>query len=359
MPPDGLADQATLSSLVASGSRTILLSSSVLPDSRPETFTPDPVVRKNVSGTGVKLVAYDDTLRKVLGADTTDPGDALLAEQRFLAETAMITGEAPQKPRTVVITPPRRWTPSASFAKAVLTYTAKAPWLQPVRLGDAENTPPAGRTFQPQKDSSGLGKNYLRQVRDLGGQIDKFTSIFDPAVSDFTLGVPRAESSAWSGQSVRGKAMRHTLELQLGHTAAKVKVLNDGITLAGKSGRIPITISNGLDRGTVKVWLHAYSQNKTRLRVDAVDRMLTLEPGHKDQVTLNMTASANGVAYVNVELLTPDGNSFDGAHVVRVNATGYGRTALLITGVSLAVLFVGVAIRMVRRRAERAEESVE
>jgi hypothetical protein len=359
MPPDGLADQATLSSLVASGSRTILLSSAVLPDSRPETFTPDPVVKRNVAGTGVKLVAYDDTLRKVLGADTTDPGDTLLAEQRFLAETAMITGEAPQKPRTVVITPPRRWTPSAAFAKAVLNYTAKAPWLQPVRLGDAENTPPAGRAFQPQKDSSGLGKNYLRQVRDLGGQIGKFTSIFDPAVSDFTLGVPRAESSAWNGQSVRGKAMRHTLELQLQHTSAKVKVLNDGITLAGKSGRIPITISNGLDRGTVKVWLHAYSQNKTRLRVDAVDRMLTLEPGHKDQVTLNMTASANGVAYVNVELLTPDGHSFDGAHVVRVNATGYGRTALLITGVSLAVLFVGVAIRMVRRRAERAEESVE
>jgi Family of unknown function (DUF6049) len=359
MPPDGLADQATLSSLVASGSRTILLSSSVLPDSRPETFTPDPVVNKNVSGNAVKLVAYDDTLRKVLGADTTEPGGTLLAEQRFLAETAMITGEAPQKPRTVVITPPRRWTPSASFAKAVLTYTSKVPWLQPVRLSDAENTRPAGRTFQPQKDSSGLGKNYLRQVHDLSGQIGKFTSIFDPSVSDFTLGVPRAESSAWNGQSVRGKAMRHTLELQLDHTAAKVKVLNDGITLAGKSGRIPITISNGLDRGTVKVWLHAYSQNTTRLRVDAVDRMLTLEPGHKDQVTLDMTASANGVAYVNVELLTPQGKAFDGAHVVRVNATGYGRTALLITGVSLAVLFVGVAIRMVRRRAERAEESVE
>ncbi|MGH3373890.1 MAG: DUF6049 family protein [Actinoallomurus sp.] len=359
MPPDGLADQATLSSLVASGSRTILLSSAILPDSRTETFTPDPVVNRSVSGTAVKLVAYDDTLRRILGSDTTDPGETLLAEQRFLAETAMITGEAPQKPRTVVITPPRRWTPSASFAKAVLTYTAKAPWLRPVRLSDAENTHPAGRTLQPQKDSSGLGKNYLRQVRDLGTLIGEFTSIFDPAVSDFTLGVARAESSAWNGQSVHGKAMRRTLELQLEHTKAKVKVLNDGITLAGKSGRIPITISNGLDRGTVKVWLHVYSQNRTRLRVDAVDRMLTLEPGHKDQVTLDMTASANGMAYVNIELLTPDGRAFGGAHVVRVNATGYGRTALLITGISLAVLFVGVAIRMVRRRAERAEESVE
>ena len=358
LPPDGLADQATLSSLVASGSRTIVLSSSILPDARPGTFTPDPVANRVVSGTNVKLVAYDDTLRKILGEDTTEPGGTLLAEQRFLAETAMITGEAPQKSRTVVITPPRRWTPSATFAKAVLNYTAKAPWLRPVPLSDVE-TLPASRTFQPQKGGAGLSKNYLRQVRDLSTDVQRFTSIFNPPASDFTLGIPRAESSAWNGQSRRGKLVRDTLKKELGRSAAKIKVLNDGITMAGKSGRIPITISNGLDRGTVTVRLHAYSQNKTRLRVNSVDRTLVLEPGHKDQVTLDMKASANGMAYVNLELLNPAGESFGGPHVLHVRATGYGRTALLITGVSLAVLFVGVAIRVVRRRAERAEESVE
>jgi hypothetical protein len=359
LPPDGLADQATLSALVGSGSRTILLSSAILPDARPETFTPGPLVRKSVAGNEVKLLAYDDTLRKILGADTTEPGGSIVAEQRFLAETAMITGEAPQNPRTIVITPPRRWTPSAAFAKNVLTYTSKVPWLRPVPLSDAENGHVSGRTFQPEKDSPGLGKNYLKQVRDLGIRINHFTSIFQPATSDFTLGIPRAESSAWNGQSSRGKSQRRTLELQLDHSVAQIKVLNDDIRMAGRSGRTPITISNGLTRGTVIVTLHAYSQNNTRLRVNSVDRTLTLEPGHKDQVTLDMRASANGMAYVNLELLAPDGRAFGGAHVLRVNATGYGRTALLITGVSLAVLFVGVAIRVVRRRAERAEESVE
>lgn len=359
MPPDGLADQATLSALVASGSRTVLLSSAVLPDARPETFTPGPLVRRSIKGNDVKLLAYDDTLRKILGTDTAEPGGAVVAEQRFLAETAMITGEAPQNPRTIVITPPRRWAPSASFAKAVLSYTSKVPWLRPVPLSDAENGRASGRTFQPEKDSPGLGKKYLRQVRDLGTRIRQFTSIFQPPTSDFTLGVPRAESSAWNGQSSRGKSLRHTLELQLDHSAGKIKVLNDDITLAGKSGRIPITISNGLDRGTVVVTLHAYSQNGTRLRVNSIDRTLTLEPGHKDQVNLDLKASANGMAYVNLELLAPDHRAFGGPHVLRVNATGYGRTALLITGISLAVLFVGVAIRVIRRRAERAEESVE
>ncbi|MFB9830594.1 DUF6049 family protein [Actinoallomurus acaciae] len=359
MPPDGLADQATLSSLVAGGSRTILLSSSVLPDSRATTYTVDPVAHKTVSGTNVKLVAYDDTLRKILGTSTTEPGGTIIAEQRFLAETAMITSEAPQKSRTIVITPPRRWNPSPTFAKAVLNYTAKAPWLQAVPLAAAANTPPAGRVFQAQK-GSGLGKNYLHQVRDLRSRIQQFTSIFTPPTSGFTLGVARTESSAWNGQSRKGTRLRDTLTDELDRDIGKIKVLNDGITMAGKSGRTAITISNGLDYGTVVVRLRAYSQNKSRLRVDSVDRVLTLEHGHKDQVTLDMKASANGIAYINLDLLTPDGHPLGtGPHVLHVRTTAYGRTALLITGVSLAVLFVGVAIRVVRRRAERAEESVE
>jgi hypothetical protein len=359
VPPDGLADQATLSALVASGSRTIVLSSAIMPDSRFETFTPDPVVNKKVSGTGVKLVAYDDTLYKILDTDTQEPGGTLLGEQRFLAETAMITGERPQQSRTVVITPPRRWNPSSAFAKAVLTYTAKAPWLQAVPLSAAETVRPAGRVFQPQKGSPGLSKNYLRRAKDLSTDIRQFTSIFVPPASDFTLGIPRIESSAWNGQSRHGSDLRGTIEDELTAASNKVKVLNDGVTLVGKSGRIPITISNGLDRGTVTVKLHAYSQNKTRLRVDSVDRTLVLEHGHKDQVTLHMQASANGIAYVNLELLDPHGHALGGPHVLHVRATGYGRTALLITGISLAVLFVGVGIRVVRRRAERAGESVE
>ncbi|MCW2943343.1 MAG: hypothetical protein JWR24_60 [Actinoallomurus sp.] len=359
MPPDGLADQATLAALVASGSRTILLSSAILPDAQAQTFTPNPLVRKNVSGSNVKLIAYDDTLYKVLSADMSEPGKAVLAQQRFLAETAMITGERPQQSRTVVVAPPRRWSPDPVVAKTLLNYSAKAPWLQAVPLSGVEALRPVSRTFQPQKDDSGLSGSYLRQVKDLNGRIRQFNSIFQLSDSGLALGVPRAESSAWSGQSRRGAALRQTLDTELGQAAAKVKVLNNGITLVGKSARIPITISNGLSKGTVVVKLHAYSQNDTRLRVDGIDRTLTLDAGHKDQVTLDMKASANGLAYVDLELLAPDGRPFGETRVLRVRATGYGRTALLITGVSLAVLFLGVGIRVLRRRAERAEESVD
>jgi hypothetical protein len=357
-PPDGIADQATLTALAASGARTVLLSSAILPDLQAQTYTPDPLVRKNVSGKAMNLIAYDDTLRKVLDMDTSEPGGTVLAEQRFLAETAMITGEKPYDPRTIVITPPRRWDPSPAFAKAVLSDSSGAPWLRPVTLDNVESVKPVSRTFQPPKNTSGLSGTYLRQVRELDARIDRFTSILRPQESAFTLGVSRAESSAWNGHSRRGKALRQRLDAELKQDIGKIEVLNDGITLFGRSARIPITISNGLSDGTVVVTLHAYSKNDTRLRVNDVDRTLTLAPGHKDQVTLNMKAAANGPAYVGIELLTPDGLTFGDTHLLRVNASGYGGTALLITGVSLAVLFLGIGVRVLRRRAERAEESV-
>jgi hypothetical protein len=358
MPPDGLADQATLAALAASGARTALLSSAILPDAQAQTFTPNPRVDKNVSGNRMKLIAYDETLRKVLSADTGEPGTAVLAQQRFLAETAMITRELPNRSRTVVVTPPRRWNPDPAFAKNLLSYS-RTPWLQPVTLNDVEALKPVNRTFQPQKDSSGLSASHLRQVKDLSGRIRRFASIFQSADSGFALGVPRAESSAWSGRSWRATALRQTLNTEFGQATAKVRVLNHGITMAGKSAPVTLTIANGLSSGQVKVRLHAYSQNDTRLRVQGGDHTLILDAGHKDQVTLNMKASANGVAYVNLQLLAPDGRPFGDTRVLQVRATGYGRTALLITGISLAVLFLGVGIRVVRRRAERAEESVD
>jgi Family of unknown function (DUF6049) len=356
MPP-GDIDQQTLADLVANGARTIVLNSGILPDAQTQTFTSDPLVRRIISGTDVRLIAYDDTLRDVLSTDTNRPGAAFLAEQRFLAETAMITGEVPHHPRTVVVMPPRRWNPDPRFARDLLSYSSKAPWLHAVSLHDVEALRPGGRAFQPRRQTPGLTGGYLRNVRSLSGRIGLFTSIFQPPASGFTLGPARAESSAWVGQPRRGRALRKALDSELSRAAGKIKVLNDGITMAGKSARIPITISNGLARGTVAVRLRASSQNDTRLRVEGEDRTLVLEAGHKEQVTLNMKAAANGPAYVNLDLLAPDGRPFGETRVLVVRATAYGRTALVITGVSLAVLFLGVGFRILRRRGNGTEKS--
>ncbi|GAB3957520.1 DUF6049 family protein [Actinoallomurus acanthiterrae] len=360
VPPDGLADQQTLTNLVKAGAHTILLNSTVLPHPN-QNYTADPVARKQVGGQNVKLVAFDDTINKVLATDTDEPGGVALAEQRFLAETAMVTNERPYAPsRTVVIVPPRRWEPGPVFAKDLLYLSAHAPWLKEISLGSVERQPAQPRTFQPQKSQNGLSKRYLGQVKDLGDEVGRFTNVFEPPASGFTLGVTRLESSAWNDQTRAGSKLRQTLDNELRSAQSKIRVLKPSLDLAGKSGQVPITVSNELEHGTIKVRLRATSQNAARLRVEGPgpkQSEITLEAGHKETVNLYMKAAANGPAYVNIDLLGPDDQPITQPLMLQVRATAYARTALLITGISLAVLFVGVGYRVIRRRGEEAEDT--
>ncbi|GAA0347480.1 DUF6049 family protein [Actinoallomurus spadix] len=358
VPPEGPVDQRTLTDLVKAGAGTILLNSTVLPNLQAQNHTPDPVAQKRIDGKNVKLVAYDDTINKVLAAETDEPGGVALAEQRFLAETAMITNEQPYNPRTVVVVPPRRWSPGATFAKDLLQLTQHAPWMRPVQLRTALKQKPEPRTFLPQKGQTGLSKRYLKPVHDLRREAWRFDMIFQPPASGFTLGALRLESSAWGDQTRTGLRLRQTMESRLSTAQNKIKVLNDHFDLAGKSGQVPITVSNELEQGTVKIRLRAVSQNDTRLHVEgpgSKQSEITLEAGHKETVNLYMKAAANGPAQVYLQLLGPDDQPFTTTRVLQVRATAYGRTALLITGISLAVLFVGVGYRVIRRRGDEAE----
>ncbi|MCO5995101.1 DUF6049 family protein [Actinoallomurus rhizosphaericola] len=359
VPPDGSADQRTLTDLVKAGASTILLNSTTLPNLQAQSYTADPTTQKEISGKNVRLIAYDDTLSKVLAAEADEPGGVALTEQRFLAETAMITNEQPANPRSVVIVPPRRWSPGPALARDLLKFTAHAPWMRPTQLGTvAKQRRPEPRTFLPQKGSTGLSKHYLKPVKDLRREAWRFDMIFQPPASGFSLGVLRVESSAWGDQTRTGLTLRQTLENRLRADQGEIKVLNDHFDLAGKSGQVPITVFNHLEHGTVKVKLRAVSQNNTRLHVEgpgAKQSEITLEPGHKETVNLYMKAVANGPAYVYLQLLGPDGQPFTTTRVLQVRATAYGRTALLITGISLAVLFVGVGYRVIRRRGDEAE----
>ena len=87
--------------------------------------------------------------------------------------------------------------------------------------------------------------------------------------------------------------------------------------------------------------------------------LLTIGPERKETVRIPVEANANGYTDLSLELLAPQPRrKFGQARSITVHTTGYGRMALLITGGSLAVLFLGVGVRVLRaRRQGEAEES--
>lgn len=379
-PPEGVADQNTLNQLSRIGTRVFLLSSDVLPGAPTLTYTPSAAVALPTADGLKYAVAGDRPISSVIGADLRTPGAEVLAEQRFLAETALITAERPGLQRTVVIVPPRRWSPSERFATRLLSDTRAARWLQPVTLeevtrlstggagtsdnGTAGGDPPAQRTFTGYPaayQSHELSASYLRSVQTLGAQARRFASIFDPPLTGFEQGVLRLESSAWRGRrgASRGRAARNALRAEFGAELKKVYfVLNKGPSLAGEIGQVPVTIANDVPGHSITVYLKVTSSS-ARLQIGRFPSLVTIPPEKKVTIQIPMKAAANGKTDVRLELLSPRRRSIGVARQMQVNATGFGQTALLITGVALVVLFLGVGFRVMRTRRRGEPEDVD
>lgn len=361
-PPAGAADQATLDRMATLKSRTFLVNGQFLPSADP-TVTPNATTTIKAGKSTQRAIGYDPTLNALVSGKIKTPGTVVLAQQRFLAETAMITAEAPNESRTLVIAPDRRWNPPAAFAQQLLKYTDDAGWLKPVSLKSVIAARPEVRTFSgypSEYAKKELPTGYLRAVRTISGKASRFATIFDQQASAkerYERTVLRTESSFWRDSPTAAVRVRKTIDSEIDADIANIRVLRRKVGLAGSSGSMPVTVANDLTVGKVTVRIRVISKNEARLRIGTPDRdRLTLDPTEKDTVKVPLQFYANGDTEVVVELLTPDGKRIGEPTRISVRTTGYGRTALLITGGGLAVLFLGVGARVARaKRRNKAE----
>ncbi|MBX6767903.1 MAG: hypothetical protein IRY90_12255, partial [Actinomadura rubrobrunea] len=357
-PPSGMAGPDTLDALSRYGQLgtdgAFLLSDSAFQEN-PQGYTTRATTAVQTRQGTRRVVTYDDTLNDIVSSGTRSPGAAALAEQRFLAETAMITAEAPNIPRTLVIVPNRHWNPAPEFARSVLAHTQSAPWLRAVPLEKIIKAAPQPRVFNGYPDAYEqyeLGTAYLEQVRRIARNASLFSQVTtEPVRIDYTRAVLRMESAAWRGHGKSARAAREELARELDAHMAAVKVIPSQNALAGSSGRILVSVANDLPDQTVKVRLDVMSENSAKLQIGrfaAEDLVLELGPGEKVSRKIPVQAAGNGNFRVRLRLLTDQGRVFGEDKIITVRTTGYGRLALLITGSSLTVLFVGVGVRAMR-----------
>ncbi|MGI8333369.1 DUF6049 family protein [Actinomadura scrupuli] len=364
-PFGGVADQPTINRL-AGKDDVLLMDSTMLQPPAGLTYTPDATTSVATSRKARTALAYDATISDVISADTrTVPGSALLAGQRFLAETALMTMERTQS-RTLVVAPDRRWNPGPGLAADLLKFTGTMPWLKPTGLGALVNARPKPRTLGGYPQSAQrqeLDAGYLKSVKNIRTSATDFGLIFQPPKTDIARnGILRATSSAWRGRKARN-TFRATLARQVSDlTTNQVYVAlgkKPSRTLAGRTGTVPITVANDLPGETVTVKLRVTSRS-ARVLIKPTEETLTLAPRQKHPVLVQMQANGNGDTDVEVQLLTPgaQGKPIGEVHTIRVHATGLVGTALLITGGALAIVFVGVGVRATRarRRAKQAED---
>lgn len=362
-PADGVANYTDLGYLAASdGINTVVLDSYVMRPSPPQNYTPS-AQSTALSDVGpLNVLLSDDTITQVLsGADSPSlsAGTAFSVQQRYLAETAMITAERPNLARSIVVAPPRRWDPPAGLANQLLSATVGAPWLRAASLGQLASVKhPTGQVSRQSPTATSnreLGRPMLDQARQLDQQASVLKSLQDNAnpayLNRLDNASAAAESSAWRGAAgAGGAALAQQAWLYLSGQENDVTILGaPRVTLGGLTGSVPVSVSNKLSF-PVRVGIQATAPSGG-VTIRQPHRTITIAAGQQEIVKLQVAAATVGSTRIQIALVTPEGAPLSTQQAaITVQATHYGDLALIIIIAALAVFLLTAAARAFRRR---------
>ena len=404
-PPAGRLSPAALDAALGEATAVVLDEIALAPRSASSGRTGSTAVSLSspVSGALTGLVV-EQGLSRLVTAGPEDPGwqGPRLAEQRFLAETAMIAAERPGESRTLLVAPDRRGDVVPEVATGALLDSTRLPWLCPVGLTDvaagratcpatpaaplpsadppgpggeiAPPVPPAAPAspappspledrgpLEPAEPTDvALSDDYLERVAEVDALAEQFTDDVlvptTPAATATRARLLRArgrtESSAWRDAPRGGRVLLDLLADEVRRLRGLVTLSTSGrVALSSSTGTITVNVSNALDQPvTVGVGLN-----------DPIEARLTsTSTGTREvpaslavQVPIEVATRTSGQFVVRATLLDRTGRPFGEPAELVVRSTGYSRAALAVTGLGAAVLLVAAGVRIARRALRR------
>ena len=136
-----------------------------------------------------------------------------------------------------------------------------------------------------------------------------------------------------------------------------MRVLSEGtITLSGDSGKVPVTITNDLDRSvTIGVAL----QGRPALRLDSTPTQgIPIEAGKMASIDLDARVIGGEPLTVAVQLLGPDGEAYGKPALITVTSTAYARAAAWVVAAAFVAIVIFVIVGVTRRIRNAHRDSV-
>ena len=311
------------------------------------------------------VLVADATLGAVAGGAEQAPGGARLAEQRYLAELALITLQAPRgSAPTVLVAPPRDVDAGPDGVAAMMADSAGLPWLRPGTVPGLFGIPAvdAGTVAEPRDavllDPAGLADvtEAVATRDDLAGAVagDAGTALqaYDAAVS-------RATSVAWRGDPEGFRAAAQDLRSTMDGLRQRVSLLSpaDGTYSLGSSDApLVLTVRNDLPFA-VEVLLDDPGARQPRACPSATSARRPSRPGERTTLQVPTEVQQSGGFAVSATLTTPAGGPLGERIDLQVKSTAYGPISLTITigaAVLLGLLFLRRLVLFVLRRRRAA-----
>lgn len=312
----------------------------------------------------VDALVADRTLSDIAGTADRSPGGARLAEQRYLAELAVITQQAPDgSTPTVLVAPERAVDPGPEGIGAMMADTTALPWLVPGTLDGLGGAPsgPAGELSTPavplRLDPAGM-RDVVTAVAardDLAGAI-----VTDPATAlqSYDAAIARATSLAWRDEPAGFRSAAGDLIALFDRLRSQVALLApaDGTyTLASSDAPLVLTVRNDLPFA-VQVLLDLRARGSRGLSITDIGPQI-LAPGERTTLQVPTEVRQAGGFAVTATLTTPSHRPLGAPVDLQVTSTAYGSITLIITigaGTLLGLLFLRRLVNFLRRRRRRA-----
>jgi len=369
-PPPGPVTEV-VDPLAAGQGVALLLEESVLETDPATSRTPSARTTLPSTFDPVTALVADEALSRLVEPDPSaeEWQGARLAEQRWLAETAVIAAERPGESRTLVVVPRRQADLVPAVAANAIADTGRLPWLCGVPLADAaagaercatlpdtQGPAPADGTAVLRStvpDVRPLLPSYVRDIARVRAAADQLTEqvLVSESAKDTKARLLRARgraaSTAWRERPRTGRRLLDLLEADVEALRGQITLVGRPTTLTGRAGTIQLVVQNGLDQ-PVNVGVRLDPTSAVRLTSEDT-AIQTVPPRSTQQVSVQVEARTSGRFTARAQLVDASGQAFGESVELDVRSTEYGRVALAVTGVAAAVLLVAAGARLTRR----------
>ncbi|WP_328914723.1 MULTISPECIES: DUF6049 family protein [unclassified Streptomyces] len=364
-PVDGAIDPSIVSVARGGGASRIIARSDTFPEDGDLNYTPN--AARPVSG-GITAVVADAPLSTAFTGDMLSAQNTNLAIQGFIAQSLMITMEAPEKQRAILVAPQR--TPSVAQARALAEAIGAvdgSPWADSVSFDttakahpdpDARHKVPSASAYPKSLRKHELSTDAFRQIQETQSGLNSFVTILtrqDRVTVPFGNAVLRSMSTSWRDDP-HGADFRNAIGGYLQDLIDAVHILpKTTLTLSGRSGTIPVTVKNELSQPVKGLVLRLTSGTTIRLEIRDADQPIAIEGGHTRTLKFQTTASANGAVGITAHLYTEDGALYGKTVGFEVHINKVTDLVMLIIGAGL-LLLVLAGVRIYRQRKRQAAD---
>lgn len=349
MPPSGHLSPSTIAAIPAS--MRILVSDAVL-----AARAPDPADDPTSVQVGERILHLTNAAASTGGPLPGNPHSALQLRQRILAEAALRAADT--KSRALIVAAPSDWDPGTAggnfFTQLDRDWLALVPEATAHFVAPGQ-VPATDLTYPERAEDLELDESMFVRVHDviaagrtLGNILARPTDVTDEVA---------AQAIAGASYARRVDQTQSLLELDLAERFLtryfrQIRIAAPPyVTLSSTSGRFRVDLANDLEYA-VTVRIEALTDPALTIEAPAE---VELAGQSRTTVLVNARSAELGVHEVTLLVTDVDGTPLGPQDSLPIRANQVGKVIWVIIGSGLALLFVAIVLRLVRRFRRRGE----